>query len=121
MKSSASCIATTFLVLLFGSGAGSAFAGQKQRLYGRAKVIEHIRKELATLPYYGVFDNLAFKLTDDDTLFLYGEVVRPVTRDDAEHRVSRIEGIERVVNKIKVLPLSPFDESLRRRLYRAIF
>lgn len=79
-----------------------------------------IRKELVKLPYYGVFDNLAFKL-DGDTVTLYGQVVRPSTRKDAERRVAKIEGVERVVNRIEVLPLSNFDDSIRARTYRAVF
>ncbi len=78
-----------------------------------------IRKELVTLPYYGVFDNLAYKL-DGSTVTLYGQVVRPTTRSDAERRVSRIAGVSRVVNNIQVLPLSSFDDSIRRNTYRAI-
>ena len=79
-----------------------------------------IRKELVKLPYYGVFDNLAFKL-DGDTVTLFGQVVRPSTRKDAERRVAKIEGVERVINRIEVLPLSSFDDSIRVRTYRAVF
>lgn len=81
---------------------------------------ERIRKELVKLPYYGVFDNLAFDLKGS-TVTLYGQVVRATTRKDAERRVARIEGVERVINRIEVLPLSSFDDSIRRRTYRAVF
>ncbi|PYT08169.1 MAG: hypothetical protein DMF60_05425 [Acidobacteria bacterium] len=40
---------------------------------------ESIRKQLARLPYYGVFDNLAFEL-NGNTVVLYGQVVRPTTK-----------------------------------------
>lgn len=83
------------------------------------RVLERIRKELVTLPYYGVFDNLAFKL-EGDTITLYGQVVRPSTKKDAERRVAKIEGIERVVNNIEVLPLSGFDDRIRVRTYRTL-
>jgi hyperosmotically inducible protein len=82
--------------------------------------LKEIRKKLVTLPYYGVFDNLAYKL-EGDTLILYGQVVRPSTRKDAERRVKKIEGIEQVVNKIEVLPLSGFDDRIRVRAFRALF
>src|SRR5215216_1225953 len=61
-----------------------------------------VRHELVTLPYYGVFDNLAYSI-DGGNVTLYGEVVRPSTRSDAEHRVRRIPGVTRVVNDIQVL------------------
>lgn len=81
---------------------------------------DRIRKELVTLPYYGVFDNLAYEV-NGNTVVLYGQVVRPSTRKDAERRVAKIEGVDQVVNRIEVLPLSPFDDSIRRRAYRAVF
>jgi BON domain len=80
-----------------------------------------IRKALLTLPYYGVFDNLAYNVAADGTVTLYGQVVRPSTKDDAEHRVRRIAGVTRVVNQIEVLPLSSFDDSIRASAYRTIF
>jgi len=78
-----------------------------------------VRHELVTLPYYGVFDNLAYSI-NDGTVTLYGQVVRPTTRSDAEHRVKRIAGVNRVVNNIKVLPLSSFDNRIRAATYRSI-
>jgi hyperosmotically inducible protein len=73
-----------------------------------------------TLPYYGVFDNLAFKV-NGGTVTLMGQVVRPTTKSDAAQRVAHLAGVNRVVNQIEVLPLSPYDDSLRRRAYRAVF
>ena len=84
------------------------------------QIMKKVRKELVTLPYYGVFDNLAYKV-EGNTVTLYGQVVRPTTRKDAEHRVARIKGVERVVNQIEVLPLSSFDDSVRVRTYRTLF
>jgi len=79
-----------------------------------------VRKELVTLPYYGVFDNLEYKV-DGDTVTLYGQVRKPITKKDAEQRVAKIEGVDRVVNQIEVLPVSGFDDTIRARAYRAIF
>lgn len=79
-----------------------------------------VRKELVTLPYYGVFDNLEYQI-NGDTVTLSGQVVRPTTRTDAARRISKIEGVERVINNIEVLPVSRFDDSIRARAYRAIF
>lgn len=84
------------------------------------QVSQKVRHELVTLPYYGVFDNLAYKI-EGNTVTLYGQVVRPTTREDAERRVARISGVERVINNIEVLPLSSFDDSIRIQTYRAIF
>ena len=86
----------------------------------RQQVVRKVRKELVTLPWTGVFDNLAYKV-EGSTVTLYGQVVRPTTRSGAESRVKRIEGVERVINQIEVLPLSPFDDRIRQRAYYTIF
>lgn len=78
-----------------------------------------VRHELVMLPYYGVFDNLAYSI-NGGTVTLYGQVVRSSTRSDAAGRVKRIAGVTRVVNNIEVLPLSGFDDSIRARTYRSI-
>jgi hyperosmotically inducible protein len=82
------------------------------------QLARRVRHELVTLPYYGVFDNLAYNINGGNVT-LYGEVVRPSTRSDAERRVKRIAGVTRVVNNIKVLPLSRFDDDIRRATYRS--
>ncbi|MGI9105599.1 MAG: BON domain-containing protein [Pyrinomonadaceae bacterium] len=86
----------------------------------RQQVQKRIRKELVTLPYYGVFDNLAYQV-EGDTVTLSGQVVRPSTRADAGRRVAKLKGVARVVNNIEVLPLSPFDDRIRAQAYRSIF
>ena len=73
------------------------------------------------LPFYGVFDNLAYQVAPDGTVTLLGQVSRPVLKSDAERAVKSIEGVERVVNNIQVLPTSPNDDRIRRETYRAIY
>lgn len=103
------------LVVLAGSVAIASAAPTAQQ-----RTMSKVRKELVTLPYYGVFDNLEYKV-EGDTVTLFGQVRNPTTRRDAERRVARIEGVERVINKIEVLPVSGFDDQIRSRTYRAVF
>lgn len=70
-----------------------------------------IRHELVMLPYYGVFDNLGFRV-DGPVVELYGQVTRPTLKSDAERVVQRIEGVEKLVNNIEVLPVSPNDDRI---------
>jgi hyperosmotically inducible protein len=84
------------------------------------RIAQQVRHQLVMLPYYGVFDDLAFRL-DGGTVTLLGAVTRPVLKSDAENVVKRIEGVTQVVNEIKVLPPSPMDDQIRRAVYRAIF
>ena len=87
---------------------------------GLGKTREKIRKELVMLPYYSVFDHLAFTF-DDGTVTLSGQVSRPTLKSDAERVVERLAGVEQVVNRIEVLPLSRFDEQIRLATFRAIY
>jgi len=83
------------------------------------QLAKKVRHELVMLPYYGVFDNLAYSINGGNVT-LYGQVVRPSTRSDAERRVKKIAGVTHVQNNIKVLPLSSFDDRIRAATYRSI-
>ncbi len=80
-----------------------------------------VRHQLVMLPYYGIFDNLEFQIAGNDKVVLMGEVVRPILKDDAAAAVRSIPGVRQVVNDIKVLPPSPFDNRIRRAEYREIY
>ena len=87
---------------------------------GETHIAQEVRHQLVTLPYYGVFDDLAFRV-DGSTVTLLGAVTQPVTKSDAERSVKHLEGVAQVVNNIEVLPLSPFDDQIRRAEFRAIY
>jgi hyperosmotically inducible periplasmic protein len=87
---------------------------------GQNRLAREVRHELVMLPYYGVFDNLLFRV-DGSTVTLLGQVTRPTLKSDAENAVKGIEGVTRVDNQIQVLPLSSMDDNIRIATYRAIF
>ena len=84
------------------------------------RITREVRHELLMLPYFGVFDYIAFKV-EGSTVTLLGQVVRPSLKSDAENALKHIEGVEKVDNQIEVLPPSPMDDGLRIRLYRGIY
>jgi hyperosmotically inducible periplasmic protein len=84
------------------------------------RIVKEVRHELLMLPYFGVFDYIAYRVTGP-TVTLLGEVVRPTLKSDAENVVKRIEGVEKVDNQIEVLPASPMDDRLRLQLFQAIY
>ena len=86
----------------------------------QADLGDAVRHELVMLPYYSVFDDLGYQV-NGSTVTLTGDVVWPVLKSDAEHAVKRIPGVTNVVNDIRVLPLSPFDNQTRMAVYRSIF
>lgn len=84
------------------------------------RLMQQVRHQLLMLPYYTVFDDLAFRV-DGSTVTLLGAVTNPVLKSDAENAVKRIEGVTQVNNQIEVLPLSPMDNQIRRAEFRAIY
>lgn len=104
-----------FAALLVFASHTTSFAQKRER-----SLSEQVRKELVTLPYYGVFDNLAYKV-EGNTVTLYGQVLQPTTRKGAEKRVAKLDGVTNVVNNIETLPLSPFDDQIRRQTFRTLF
>ena len=98
----------------------SVAVGSAQSNRGQDRLVREVRHELVMLPYYNVFDNLAYRV-DGATVTLMGQVTRPTLKSDAERVVKGIEGVEKVVNNIEVLPVSPNDERVRLAVYRAIY
>jgi hyperosmotically inducible protein len=107
----------------------SSFAGQKDKDHndafvpgpaGMSKLAQEVRHQLVMLPYYSIFDDLAFRV-DGSTVTLLGAVVRPTLKNDAEGVVKHIEGVTLVNNEIEVLPPSPMDDQIRRAAARAIY
>lgn len=82
---------------------------------------EQVRHQLVMLPYFSVFDDLQYEIKNGGEVVLTGEVTRPTLRSDAEKVVSRVAGVEKVNDKIQVLPLSPFDDHIRMATFRAVY
>jgi len=97
-----------------------SFAQREASPQAVARIQKEVRHELVMLPFLTVFDNLAFQVNGYDVT-LMGQVTNPTLKSDAESVVKKIEGVEKVENKIEVLPPSPLDDRLRRSLYRAIY
>ncbi len=87
---------------------------------GPDRLMKEVRHELVMLPYYGVFDNLAYRV-DGTNVTLLGQVTKPTLKSDAEAAVKAIEGIGLVDNQIEVLPVSRNDDKARLTAYREIY
>jgi hyperosmotically inducible protein len=116
--------AATILILAIG------FAADKNKDHndaftpgqaGENRLAREIRHELVMLPYYGVFDDLAFRIEEGGVVTLLGQVARPTLKSDAENVTKRVEGVTKVINNIEVLPLSSMDDQIRVAVYRAIY
>ena len=83
------------------------------------KIAQEVRKQIVTLPRYGVFDNIHFGINSEGTVVLRGEASLPTLKSSAENVVKKIEGVEKVDNQIEVLPASPSDDRIRGAVYSA--
>jgi len=79
-----------------------------------------IQKEIFTLPTYGVFDDIRFSIKDG-TVTLKGLASRPTLKSSAENVAKKVEGVQKVVNNIEVLPLSRNDDQIRARVYMNVY
>jgi hyperosmotically inducible protein len=85
-----------------------------------SRVERQIRRELVTLPFYSVFDDLSFRV-DGTKVTLMGKVTRPTLKTGAEKAIQDIEGVQQIDNQIEVLPVSPNDDRIRVAAFRAIY
>ncbi|MGC2698183.1 MAG: BON domain-containing protein [Candidatus Angelobacter sp.] len=127
MKKAPSAILATVLAL----GTGMAFArpadqasqtvtanDNNQRLEQRLS--GEVRHKLAMIPEFGIFDNLTYQV-DGGTVTLGGQVRNAFIKSEAENSVKHLEGIERVNNRIEILPASFNDDRIRRQVAWAVF
>ena len=97
---------------------GMQSSSAEQRLQERLN--REVYHRLIMLPQLTIFDNLAYKV-DEGTVTLMGQVRNAFLKDAAESTVKEVEGVEKVDNRIEILPLSPNDDRIRRQLARALF
>lgn len=84
------------------------------------RMAQQIRKKIVMLPQYGVYDNISFAI-DGKKVIVRGEATKPTLKKSIERVVSKVEGVEQVVNEIEVLPNSRFDEDIRAAAYIRIY
>jgi len=110
--------------------AEKAAGKESKRVVNRIEVLPEPRSDTsireaaadAVLGYvwYTVFDNVELGVRDGVVL-LRGSVRQPYRKQEIEELVARVEGVRAIVNELRVQPVSPFDDRLRRELYRAIY
>ena len=117
------CIALPFAIALLALPTRAAQKSRADKSAAQSSpgyITREVRHELIMLPYYGVFDNLAYRV-DGTKVTLLGQVTKPALKSDAGTVVKKIEGVTAVDNQILVLPLSPMDDGIRLAEYRAIY
>jgi len=121
----------TFLATVLALGtSGLAFAASTDQVSQKIttsadarleqRLSNEVRHELNMIPQFTVFDNLAYRV-DGGNVTLFGQVRDAIVKDSAEARVKHLEGVERVDNKIEILPASFNDDRIRRQVALAVF
>lgn len=109
------CIAT----LIVGTLMTAVPAGAQVAVDAPSETVMKVRRALERLPYYGVFDFLAFNVKDR-VVTLQGFAHRPALKREAGDMVRKATGLE-IANQIEVLPTSQFDDALRWDAYQRIY
>ena len=110
----AAVLLTVPLVSWAGNTDAAATVAENSLVQDQKRLESKIRHELVMLPYFSVFDHLAFQLNGNE-LQLIGQVTSPGLKNAAGRIVQGIEGISTVINHIEVLPNSPNDDQIRLR------
>jgi len=93
-----------------------AAAADKENL----QLFRDVQKQVLRYSHFTIFDSVNTQI-NDGVVTLSGWVTMPYKSSDIERRISRVDGVTRVVNNLKELPVSQFDDDLRIRLARAIY
>ena len=111
---------TAVAVLVAGLGIfglpSEAAAADKENL----QLFKAVQKQVLNYTHFTIFDSVNTQI-NEGTVVLTGWVTMPYKSTDIERRVGRVDGVAKVVNNIKVLPVSQFDDNLRYRIARAIY
>lgn len=110
---------TAFIVLIVGMLAAPVASAQQSSNEDQ-RTVENIRQALVRLPYYGVFDFLAFRY-EKGTVTLSGYAYAPGLKRDAVGAVKRVARVDKVVDGIEQLPASPNDDRIRWRTFYKIY
>jgi hyperosmotically inducible periplasmic protein len=84
------------------------------------QVFRDVQKQVLQYPQFTIFDSVNAEI-DDGVVVLTGKVTMPYKRNDIEKRIAKLDTVTEVQNKIEVLPVSQYDDDLRRQISRAIY
>src|SRR5262249_17029924 len=111
-KFSRTIVAVALATLALGAYSAKA-ATTHDQVVDQSRIEKEVRHSLVAFLWYGVFDNLKYRVSGTEVV-LSGQVVQPVTKPDAKKAARHVEGVTHVVNNTTVLPLSRFDDQPRR-------
>jgi hyperosmotically inducible protein len=84
------------------------------------RLARKVRHALVMQARFSIWDWLAFRV-NGSTVELLGSVYNPSLKGDAVNTVKQIDGVEKVIDHINRLPLSPEDDRIRHQVADAIY
>jgi len=93
---------------------------QERQTRSEQRISDEVRHEVLMLPYYTIWDAIGYQV-NGDTVTLTGKVRNATLKSDAENSVKHIEGVDKVVNNIQILPPSSVDDQIREAVARSVF
>ena len=96
--------------------AAPTWAAEPENLH----LFRDVQKQVLRYPHFTIFDSVHAQV-NAGVVTLTGKVTMPYKRNDILRRVSKVDGVKQVNNRIDVLPVSQFDDELRLRIARAIY
>jgi hyperosmotically inducible periplasmic protein len=106
-------VASVIATLALASGA----AAQDRR---DQRLADEISASVRRYPQFTIFDDVSGHV-EDGVVVLTGKVTMPYKKTAIERAVARIDGVREVQSVITILPVSNYDDDLRRRVARAIY
>jgi hyperosmotically inducible periplasmic protein len=105
-----------------GNGQQGQMESQAMSPEAQMKLAKKVYHAIMMLPYYSddPFDYLTFGL-QGRTVILEGAVLRATLKPDAEKAVKKVEGVDKVVNNIEVLPPGQIDMRIRKQVQSSIY
>jgi hyperosmotically inducible protein len=84
------------------------------------RIADEVARQVTTYPRFTIFDDVSGTV-ENGIVTLTGKVTMPFKKDEIGKRVAAIDGVRELQNQIEVLPVSSYDDDLRRRIARAIY
>jgi hyperosmotically inducible periplasmic protein len=103
--------------LLLGS---AGFAAAQDGNAFDTQIAAEIGRQINNYPQFSIFDHVTGNV-DNGVVTLTGKVTMPYKKDDIAKRAAAVRGVREVQNRIDVLPVSTYDDELRKRVARAIY
>ena len=84
-------------------------------------LFQRVQEQVLRYSFFTVFDDINIGIAGEGQVVLTGHVTAEHKAKTIGDRVDALEGVTAVTNEIAVLPVSRFDDRLRRVIARAIY